>query len=266
VSTNYRDILQRRLAARPGGRLDVRSKLRHFALITYALPKSRLEPHIPADRFAIPEFSVGGRQMALISAVPFVDVDFHFMHLFPWLTFRFGQTNYRAYVIDRQSGEHGVWFFGTTLGSVVVYAAKAAWGIPWHYARYQIGCEYSQQSGRYTAYRYDVQSRWGGASIDLEDTGEPVTSAEGFSSFDELRLILTHPVDGYFYRADRRVGGYSVWHEEIPMTVGRARNLYFSLYERLGLLSRAEMQRPHSVLLCPETEFQVFLPPRLIAS
>ena len=100
MSTEYRDILQRRLIAQPSGRLDVLSKLKHFALINYALPKSRLEPYIPASRFEIPEFIIGGRRLAMMSAVPFVDQDFHFIRLFAWLTFSFGQTNYRVYVID----------------------------------------------------------------------------------------------------------------------------------------------------------------------
>ncbi|MCW1966994.1 MAG: hypothetical protein KIH69_002585, partial [Anaerolineae bacterium] len=57
-------------------------------------------------------------------------------------------------------------------------------------------------------------------------------------------------------------GTYSVWHEKIHFTLGRANHLYFSLYERLGILSRSEMQHPHSILICPKTEFEVFLPPR----
>src|SRR5262245_2210240 len=129
-NTEYRAILNRRLAVRPDGRLDVLSKLDHFALINYALPKSRLEPYIPASRFEIPEFMIVGRLLAMMSAVPFVDRDFHFIRMFPFLKFHFGQTNYRAYVIDKQSGEHGVWFFGTTLGSALVYAPRGLWRIP----------------------------------------------------------------------------------------------------------------------------------------
>jgi hypothetical protein len=264
LSFDYAAILKRRLVPRSIGRWDVQSKLRHFALITYALPKARLAPHIPANRFEIPEFTIGGRQLALMSAVPFVDVDFHFIKLFPFLKFHFGQTNYRVYVIDRHSGEHAVWFFGTTLGSVVVYAAKGAWGIPWHYARYQTAFDYDDQHQRYRTFRYTANAKWCSARIDLADTGERASSVEGFESFAAMQLILTHPVDGHYYRADRQVGGYSVWHETIPCTIGEAHDLYFSLYERLGLLSRDEMQQPHSVLMCPETEFQVCLPPKVI--
>ena len=265
MSAEYRDILNRRLFVRPHGRIDVLSKLKHFALINYALPKSRLEPHIPTSRFEIPEFTIGGRRLAMMSAVPFFDEDFHFIRLFPFLKFSFGQTNYRVYAIDKRSGGHVVWFFGTTLGSPVVDFAKGMWGIPWHYARYRIECNYDSQRNPYSAYQYTINSKWCDAQIELEDSGEPVSTVEGFASLDEMKLILTHPVDGFFYRSDKKVGGYSVWHEEIPLTAGRAHNLYFSLYEELGLLSRDEMQHSHSVFICPETEFKVFLPPKVIA-
>jgi hypothetical protein len=261
--TEYRATLNRRLVARPNGLIDIQSKLKHFALINYALPKSRLEPYIPNGRFEIPEFTIAGQQMALMSAVPFVDVDFHFMRLFPFLKFHFGQTNYRVYVIDKKSQEHAVWFFGTTLGSPLVYGARSIWRIPWHYARYQIDCHYDSQINRYTTYSYAINSEWGDATIELEDSGEPVSLVEGFASSEEMKLILTHPIDGYFYRLDNKVGGYSVWHEEIPVTTGNARNLYFSLYERLGLLSREEMQHPHSIFICPDTDFKIYMPPKV---
>ncbi len=244
--------------------MDVLSKLRHFALINYALPKSRLEPYIPASHFEIPEFTIGGKRLAMMSAVPFVDVDFHFIRLFPGITFHFGQTNYRVYAIDKRSKEHVVWFFGTTLGSPVVYIAKGAWRIPWHYARYQIDCSYDAQANRYKTYQYRIKSKWCHPNIQLEDTGQPISSVEGFTSSEEMQLILTHPVDGYFYRSDHKIGSYSVWHKEILFTSGRAHDLYFSLYERLGLLSRDEMQHPHSIFMCPETEFTVFLPPKVV--
>lgn len=265
MNTAYRAILQRRLVPQPQRYLDVRSQLHHFALINYALPKERLAPYIPSGRFEIPEFNIGGRPMALMSAVPFVDIDFHFIHLFPFLKFNFGQTNYRVYVVDKQTGEHAVWFFGTTLGSWVVHVARGAWRIPWHPARYQINCEYDPQAQRYQRFQYGVQSAWGTARIDVEDTGQAMDTAAGFATLDEQKLILTHPVDGYFHRLDHKVGTYSVWHEEIPLTIGRPRDLYFSLYETLGLLSKEEMQRPHSIFLCPATEFHVILPPRQLA-
>ena len=135
--------LNARLAPRRSGLLDIVSPLRHFALITYAVPVERLLPHIPGDRFEIPTFDIDGKALALLSVVPFIDAGFHF-RAFPLLRFHFAQTNYRVYVIEKGSGEHAVWFFGTTLGGWPVHAARFLWKIPWYPARYSWGCEFNE--------------------------------------------------------------------------------------------------------------------------
>jgi hypothetical protein len=45
-------------------------------------------------------------------------------------------------------------------------------------------------------------------------------------------------------------------------TTGRAMGLYFSLYERLGILSAEEMQHPYAIFLTPEIAFSILLPPK----
>jgi uncharacterized protein YqjF (DUF2071 family) len=260
----FHSALTSRISSRHSGLIDVRSDLLHFALITYALPAERLRPYIP-PRFDIPTFPVQGRQLSLMSAVPFLDADFHFYRLTPFIKWRFAQTNYRVYVVDRETGEHCAWFFGTTLGSWVVNIARTLWRIPWHYARYEMDCQYNPARRAYDSYKYTIHSDWASAEIDLEDTGEAMPLTSGFAALDEQILILTHPIVGHFYRLDSNSGTYSVWHEEIPLTSANPKNLYFSLYERLGLLSREEMQNPHSVLICPRTTFEVHLPPRRIS-
>jgi hypothetical protein len=264
-------LLQQRLAERPSpNRLDIHSDLLHFALINYALPKQRLEAHILMDRFDIPEFDIHGQKLALMSAVPFWDADFRFVRLAPWLKWQFAQTNYRVYVMDRATGQHVAWFFGTTLGSPIVYAARALWGIPWHYARYAVDCvraggtvgkPATANNERYGRYTITTQSDWAAAEIDLHDTGQAITCQPGFGSMAEMQLILTHPVQGFYTRLNGRLGSYSVWHDLIPLTMAQPQHLYFSLYERLNLLSPTEMQQPHSIFLCPRTTFDVHLPP-----
>ena len=105
MTSSARAILESRLQRSTGNLLNIRTDLQHFALINYALPKSRLEPHIPTDRFDIPEFTINGQPLAMLSAVPFVDADFRYSRLTPWLKFRFGQTNHRVYVIDKRTGQ-----------------------------------------------------------------------------------------------------------------------------------------------------------------
>lgn len=259
-----REILHERLAARRAGWLDVRSDLRHFALINYTLPPERLRPHVH-ERFELATFPIDGQPQAqpkaMISAVPFLDEDFCFRAL-PFPKWRFGQTNYRAYVIDRETGEPGVWFFGTTLSSRLVHIARWLWRIPWHHSRSTLDCVHDPMRGAYARYRVDTESGFGPAHIELEDTGEPMRLLPGFRDLEEQVLVLTHPITGWFFRLDGQLGTYSVSHEVIPMTIARPRQLQFGLFERLGLVSRDEMQTPHSVLLCPLTTFQVHLPPR----
>jgi hypothetical protein len=201
----------------------------------------------------------------MLSAVPFLDVDFRFARLAPWLRWKFGQTNHRAYVIDRRTGLPGVWFFGTTLGSPLVYAARGLWRIPWHYARYRIDVHVDPTTGAYERYRYNVNSAWCAARIDLVGDAAPIGLTPGFASMIEQTLVLTHPVDGFFHRLDGALGGYSIWHPIMTLTRAQPRDLWFSLHERLGLLSAGEMQRLAFGLHLPRDPFEVYLPPRRLA-
>lgn len=261
LPADARALLAQRLARPALGRLGVRTTLRHFALITYALPRARLAAHIPEDRFEITEFRVGGAKLALLSVVPFVDTDFRLPRLLPYPRLSFGQTNHRVYVTERKTGEAAVWFLGTTLGSPLVVVPRHVWQLPWHHARYSFACDYDEARRRYSRYALEIESDWCPSSLELADEGEPAGLLDGFTSLDEQALVLTHPTAGYFRRRDGRLGSYSIWHETMRLTTARPLRLHFGLYERLGLLSRAEMARPHSALLCPAVEFDIHLPP-----
>ena len=256
---NTTDLLNRRLVRPSPGWLDVHTTLAHFALINYAVPVERLLPYIPTSHFEIPEYEIEGRRMALLSVVPFIDTDFRYACLAPWLKFRFPQTNYRVYVIDRQTKEPVVWFFGTTLGSPIVYLARTLWHIPWYYGRYQVDCQF--KSGHYTKFTYQTQSTWASAEIDINDTGQPLTLQSGFEELEAMRLILTHPVTGYYYRLNGELGSYTIWHKLMEMTLAQPNHLYFSLLERLGILTLDEMAQPHSIFICPQIDFDIHLPP-----
>jgi hypothetical protein len=264
MDTAPRDILNRRIAERPQGLLDVRANLCHFVLVNYAVPKDKLQRYIPADRFEIPEFEINGSPLAFISAVPLYVYEFRFVRLAPFFTSHFAQTNYRAYVIDPKTNEYAVWFFGSTLGSRFVHVAQTLWGVPWHYGTYRVDCTFNEARGVYDRYVYDAKSEWCNAEVQLKDTGEPISVMPGFSSLDEMRLIITHGDRGFYRRRDGGLGRLSVWHREIPLTQAEPQHLYFSLFEDLGLLSKEEMERSHSVFLCPKVEFDIHMPPKKV--
>jgi hypothetical protein len=261
---DYRLALEQRLRKQRAGLLTVQTKLVHFALVTYAVPSELLALHIPTDRFEVVEFNINGQPRALVSAVPFLDYDFRF-HYFPLMSFQFGQTNYRAYVKDKHTGDHCVWFFGTTLGSGVVNIPRSLWRIPWHRAHYSMDMAYDAEEGRYTRYHMRAKSYFGEMRLLLDDTGTLPIQIEGFESASAMTYILTHPVTGFYYGLDGRLGSYSVWHDVLQLTQAHTHYAYFGVFDRLGLLTREEMLNPLSVLVCPYTDFTVLLPPKRLS-
>ncbi len=243
------------------GGLDVVSLLEHFAIITYAIPPERLRPHVH-PRFDLELIHAeDGSPRALVSVVPFEDRDFRFVRC-PWPRFHMGQTNYRAYVIDRETGEHCVWFWGTTLGSWTVSVPHYLWRLPWHGGRVAFDCQYDEAAGRYARYRMATRSDWAPVKLELEDTGELLDELPGFTDLEHGRMILTHPSKGAFYRRDGKLGTYNVWHDPLDLTTGRLLRAEFGLFDRLGVVPFAEQLTPHSVLIQRVTEFAIGLPPK----
>lgn len=239
---------------------DVVAKLRHFSIISYAVPPERVRPHVH-QRFELDTYHCPERgPVVWVSMVPFQDRDFHFVGL-PWLRFSFGQTNYRTYVIDRRTGQRAVWFFGTSLDSHSIILPRNTWKLPWHRGRIRFDCRHDPLAGAYTRYRMRTSSAWAPVEIELQDSGKQITSLSGMSDLEGGLVALTHPFIGVYTRTTGGLGGYRVWHEPLQCTRGRILRARIGLFHRLGLVSYKEQQHPHSVLIQPETEFSVILPP-----
>jgi len=251
------ELLQR---PEPGG-LDVTTTLRHFAIVTYALAPADLARHLH-PRFT-PDCieSVDGAR-ALLSVVPFLDVDFRLARL-ARPRFSFGQTNYRAYVVDGETGERCVWFFGTCLGSWTVAVPRSLWRLPWHRGDVRFDCEWSNAERRYARYAMRTESAWASARLELEDSGAPSEHLAGFPDLETGMVVLTHPLAGYFRRRDGELGTYRVWHERLAATRATCLDAHFPLLERLELVPREAQKAPHSVMLQREVGFTIYLPPRL---
>ncbi|MEM7456530.1 MAG: DUF2071 domain-containing protein [Planctomycetota bacterium] len=244
--------------------IDVITTLQHFAIITYVVDPDALRPHVH-ERFELDCIRrEDGSPGALISVVPFLDLDFRFIR-FPWFTWKFGQTNYRAYVRDRQTGEHVAWFFGTSLDSWTVNIPKHIWKLPWHRGKIRFETSYDRSKNRYSCYEMETESSWAPASLKLEDTGVALDSLDGFATLESGLVILTHPLKGYYHRRDGRLGSYSIWHDKLQMTIGNATRAEFPLLERLGLVRTGDTSNLHSVMIQPATEFTIYLPPRPVS-
>jgi hypothetical protein len=84
--------------------------LKYFLIITYLVDADLLRKHIP-KQFVLVTINSKGVQKGILSAVPFLDQDFCIKRFFPFIKFKFYQTNYRAYIIDKITGEQLGCFF-----------------------------------------------------------------------------------------------------------------------------------------------------------
>ncbi len=250
------------MLARPKtGFLDVDSGLQHFAIVTYAIPAERLRPLVHR-RFDLETIDgPNGSPQALISMVPFLDKDFHSAWLkYPQLTF--GQTNYRAYVTDRYTGERVAWFFGTTLDSWSVAIPNRLWKLPWYRAHSTFDCEYDQSAGPLLALSALNGERLG--------SGEPRTRRHWRLSDRTARLrfarsgprhphppiprrvLSSRPPTRQLQRLACSLGTHGRQGEEREDRAVR----------RPGTLNAEEALQPHSVLIQPLTQFTIYLPPK----
>lgn len=259
---NFQKETQNRITNRKQKSLfDVNTILEHFAIISFKVPVDRIKKYIP-KRFELWTFKEGGKEYALISAVPFKDQDFSFYRLSKFPKFNFYQTNYRAYVIDKKDNAHVAWFFGTTLGSLACMIPEKIWKMPWKKGSYYFDYEFNNSV--YSKYNMTFNSAHGKGKVDIISTKEDMKLHEGFTNLDEQIHILTHPVKGYYQIDNHLLGEYEIWHPKIELKECKVKHVYFEFFEKLELLTKEEMKTPHSVLITPKIEFDILLPPEKI--
>lgn len=237
--------------------IDVITRLRNFALVTYAVDPKALQMLLPKEIEA-EVFQVNSESKSFVSAAMFMNTGFH-MPVLPWPRLDFGQTNYRAYV--RHKGERAVWFFGTALHSPFVVVPKYAWQLPWHYTEIKITHDWTQQPRSCISFGYDAKGGWGAATVLMKGTGVPCGHLDGFVDETETTEVLTHPLTGFFPRSDGQIGTYGIWHDRLCMERCEVQYAQFAVFERLNLIERE--QQPHSALIQWETDFVIYLPPRI---
>ncbi|WP_422917938.1 DUF2071 domain-containing protein [Shewanella algae] len=241
--------------------IDVLCKLQHFSIITYAVDPNRFQGLFP-DRFELDLVDIDGQPRALISVVPFIDVDFT-SAVYPFPKFRMGQTNYRIYIVDALTGEKCVWFIGTTLDSWTIVVPRYVWNLPWYPGKVDFDCEINS-SGLYTNYQMKTESHWAKASVHLVQEDSAELELPGFPDTETGLVYLTHPLAGFYHRRDGKLGTYRVWHDRLRVKAGQLLNAEFALLDNMGLVTHDEQQSPHSVLIEPVNEFTIYLPPKIV--
>ncbi|MGO2129493.1 MAG: DUF2071 domain-containing protein [Pseudoalteromonas prydzensis] len=258
-SLKLNDFLNSRQA--PKG-IDVVCKLQHFAIITYAVEPARFAGLFP-ERFKLDILEINGEEKALISVVPFIDVDFT-SAVYPFPKFTMGQTNYRIYIIDKQTNERCVWFLGTTLDSWTLAIPKYIWNLPWYSGDVKFDCDFDDSQQIYLKYKMTTDATWAPANVELAQTKNAAIELAGFPDIETGLVYLTHPLAGFYHRRDGKLGTYRVWHKQLKVSSGYLKSASFGLLSRLGLVTQEEQQIAHSVLIEPINEFTIYLPPKVV--
>ncbi len=257
-SLRIADFLHER--PKPSG-IDVLCKLRHFAIITYAFDPARFAGVMP-KRFRLDTVQLDGVDKALMSVVPFIDIDFT-SAVYPFPKFSMGQTNYRIYIVDTHTNEKCVWFLGTTLDSWTRFVPHRVWNLPWYSGDIRFDCQQGS-NGTYLKYAMQTDSQWAPARVELAGDSAASLNLPGFPDTETGQVFLTHPLRGFYHRRDGKVGTYHVWHKQLDVRPGKLLSADFGLLDRLGLVTKVEQQHPHSVLLEPVNEFTIYLPPKIV--
>lgn len=243
-------------------RIDVLCKLQHFAIITYAVDPSRFNGLFP-NRFKLDTVEIDGEDKALISVVPFIDVDFT-SAVYPFPKFTMGQTNYRIYIIDKETNERCVWFLGTTLDSWTLALPRLLWNLPWYRGDVKFDCDFDESQQIYLKYKMTTHAKWAPANVELTQTKGVKIELVGFPDTETGLVYLTHPLAGFYHRRDGKLGTYRVWHKQLEVSSANLKFANFGLLSRLGLVTQAEQQIAHSVLIEPINEFTIYLPPKIV--
>lgn len=244
----------------PVSGINVQCQLKHFAIISYAICPTLIRSMIP-HRFRLDTVWIEGKEQALVSAVPFLNVNFG-LAAYPSPRLAMGQVDYRAYIIDQHTGERAVWFFGTTLDSWTLPVPRHIWQQPWHAGRTRFDCSLDASGQQYRRYHMHTASAWGSAELTLRQPADQPGPLAGFADEETALCYLTHPLVGFYHRRrDGELGAYRVWHDRLQVRSAELISARFALFDRLGLVRYAEQQRPHSVLVQPINDFTVFLPP-----
>lgn len=251
------------LTPRPRAKgIDVATQLKHFAIITYAIDPGRLAGIIP-ERFRLVTVEIDGQPKALLSVVPFVNAGFR-SAAYPSPRVSMAQVNYRVYIIDSETGANAVWFLGSILDSWMIVVPRYVWKLPWQKGTIRISYAFDTKTELYDRYEMTTKNEWAPARVQLAQTGDTPLHLEGFPDVETGLIYLSHPLIGFYYRRDGKLGINRVWHDRLHFKPATVKAAHFDLLDRLELVSVSEQATPHSVLIRPTTEFMSVLPPSVV--
>jgi hypothetical protein len=238
--------------------MRVEMLLRHVLYVSYLVPASRLRPIVPD---ILPLAIVEG-DSGFVSVVILRSTRVRLSSL-PLPRFDYSQINLRTYVIDPQSGNQAVYFLKSGVTSTVVSLLARTIGVRWEPIKCTMNVRLDEQL-YYTA--YEAFGQWvGDFHIKAEEAIMPPTSVLPFKDTKSAIDYLVRPLTGFFAR-NGRVGRFSIWHPDVKPRAGIIKDLHFPLLDSMNVIDDMMANKPNSVLLLPEAQFHIYMPPALVKS
>ena len=235
--------------------LSIQVDIENFALITHAVPASRVRPHIP-EPLRLQTFpDDGGEEIALISSSSFCNRQLHWS-LARYPAIDFDQNTYRTYVTYK--GNWGSYFFGTNLSTRLSYLAQCAVAAESFYAEFDADIRSGPEG--YLHYSCRSVASYGELSFELEATDAP-SAKQPFATGREHSDFITYRLHGF---SRSPLGGYThgpILHRRMEPWEGRLHSGRFDFWHALGILEPDEALNAYSVLVEPSVRFTL-LPPR----
>jgi len=222
----------------------VRMDLENLIYISYLVPLERLRPLIPRV-LPIASYEEGR------AFVSFVAMKCRRVRLsgIRWPRFNYDQLNLRSYVTDPQTGSPAVYFYQSGVSIGIVPLITRLLGIPWE----KISFNLNKRSGSV----YNGSGNWLG-ELDFE-IQSPVEEALQESVVHHL----TGPMIG-FIGTGGKLRKFNISHRSLGVQNAALNYIRFTLPVEKGLIEENELQEPGSVIMVPEAEFRVHMPPHRV--
>jgi len=222
----------------------VKMDLENVIYISYLVPVERIRQHVPQILPLVSENE--GRVY-----VTFVAMKCHRVRLsgMGWPRFNYDQLNLRTYVTDPKSGALAVYFFHSGVSIGIVPRMTGLLGIPWEKISFDLDTSSTSS--------YRASGNWlGEVAFEIERRADDELE-------ESIVRHLTGPMMG-FMGGKGKVRGFRINHRPLEVRSAVLKSIRFPLPVEKGLVRGDELQKPDSVLLVPEAEFTVYLPPHRV--
>jgi hypothetical protein len=100
--------------------------------------------------------------------------------------------------------------------------------------------------------------------LTVEDSGESPRALAGFDNLEAGLVLLSQPTRGFYFRRDGALGTCSIWHDRLRQTMGRVSEARYGLLQDLDMVTLGDRSTVHSVLIQPNIDFTIYLPPQKV--